>query len=261
MRNFLIAGNWKMNNTLSMAEELISGIVDSISKKTKEELTNVKILVCPEFINLHKVKLIANDSSIFVGAQNCYSELKGAYTGEISPNMLKSLDCQYCIVGHSERRTIFKENDDFINSKIKLLLDADIVPILCVGETLEQRQSGNTFKILKEQLDGSLIGIEKHNVAKIVVAYEPVWAIGTGIAATTKEIEEAHNWLRDYFTTNYEEFISNQIYLLYGGSLTEKNAEETFEINNVNGGLIGGASLVREKFISIINTAIKISNK
>ena len=259
MKKFLIAGNWKMNNTISMAEKLVSTIIDAISNKSKNDLSGVKVLVCPESINLHKVSLIANGSSILVGAQNCYSEQKGAYTGEISPNMLKSVGCQYCIVGHSERRAIFKESDAFINSKIKLLLEKSIIPILCIGETLEQRKAGDTFKILKEQLDGCLNSITPTDVAQIVIAYEPVWAIGTGIAATTKEIEEAHNWLRKYFTSNYRDSISNRIYLLYGGSLTENNAKETFAIENVNGGLIGGASLVTEKFLSIIDTAIEIS--
>ena len=248
-----------MNNTLSAAEELISAITIAASNIPKDDLTDIKVLVCPEFINLHKVTLMADNTPILVGAQNCYSELKGAYTGEISPSMLKAVGCQYCIVGHSERRSIFKEKDNFINAKIKLLLKTDITPILCVGETLEQRQSGNTFQILKEQLDGSLNGFENNDISKIVIAYEPVWAIGTGIAATTKEIEETHNWLREYFTTNHGESVSDQIYLLYGGSLTDKNAEETFAISNVNGGLIGGASLVAEKFVSIINTAIKIN--
>jgi len=142
-----------------------------------------------------------------------------------------------------------------------LLLENDIIPILCIGETLSQRRNRETFKILKDQLNGCLSGIESEDVSKIVIAYEPVWAIGTGIAATKIEIEEAHNWLREYFRSNYSDFIANKIFLLYGGSLSEKNAEETFNIKNVNGGLIGGASLVAEKFISIVDTAIKISNK
>jgi triosephosphate isomerase len=250
-----------MNNTISDAEVLVTAINKSISNINKEDLYNIKVLVCPAFINLHKVTIIASGTPIFVGAQNCYSKLKGAYTGEVSPNMLKAVGCQYCIVGHSERRRIFNETGRFINSKIKLLLEKDITPILCIGETQNEREAGSAFHVLQSQLIGCLDGIDGDDVAKIVVAYEPVWAIGTGIAATCKEIEESHNWIRNYFTNNYGDFISNQIFILYGGSLNDNNAAEIFAIKNVNGGLIGGASLVADKFISIINTAIKISKE
>ena len=261
MKEFFIAGNWKMNNTFSNSKELFIAINDNISNINKNDLTKVKIVICPNFISIYHITIEANGTPIYVGAQNCYSELKGAFTGEVSANMLKSVGCKYCIVGHSERRTIFNESNNFINKKVQILLENDIIPILCIGETLEQRKSSNTFNILKEQLDNCLKDIITDDLTKIVIAYEPVWAIGTGISATILEIEEAHNWLRQYLIANYSEDVANNIYILYGGSLTENNADEILSIKNVNGGLIGGASLDADKFLSIIHTAINKSKE
>jgi len=261
MKKFLIAGNWKMNNTLNMSEELFSAINIAVSNINENDLANIEIVVCPNFVNIYHIVLKASGIPVYVGAQNCYTEIKGAFTGEISATMLKSVGCKYCIVGHSERRTIFKESNEFINKKVKVLIENDINPILCIGETIEERKSSNTFSVLKSQLDNCLKDISTDDLPKIVIAYEPVWAIGTGISATTKEIAEAHNWLRHYLIANYGEIIANKIYILYGGSLTENNADETFSIENVNGGLIGGASLVADKFLSIIHTAIAKSKE
>jgi triosephosphate isomerase len=178
-----------MNNTISEAEDLIW----ELNKAIKDPIPNVKILVCPAFVNLLKVREIASGTPIHIGAQNCYTEQKGAFTGEISVNMLKAVGCEYIIVGHSERRTLFAESNEFINKKVKLILERGMFPILCIGETLEQRKAGNTTQVLKEQLDACLEGIDPDDVRQIVIAYEPVWAIGTGVSATIEEVKEAHS--------------------------------------------------------------------
>ena len=256
MRNIIIAGNWKMNLTISEAVELIN----SLTKILTAPIPLIKVVVCPPFINLLKIKEISSGSPIHLGAQNCFSEMKGAYTGEVSVNMLKAVGCEYIIVGHSERRAYFNETDEFINKKLKIILSKGINPILCIGEKLEDRKNNNTSNVLKEQLDGCLEGIDSDGINNIIIAYEPVWAIGTGISATITEIVETHSWIRNYFLENFDEFVSNQISILYGGSMNEKNAMDILSQSNVDGGLIGNASLNSESFLSIINVAKKIKN-
>lgn len=251
-RKYLIAGNWKMNTTHSTAETLVSEIVDGISKIDNLQ---TKVLVCPPFINISGVFDIARNSLVKVGSQNCYFEEKGAFTGEISIPMLKEVGCSYIIIGHSERRAIFNESNFLINKKVKAILDAELNPILCIGETLEERQTGKTFDVLQRQLNECLQDLSIDEIARVVIAYEPVWAIGTGVSATPKEIAEAHLWMRNYFIEKVGDFTAKDIYLLYGGSLNDANAKETLSIANVDGGLIGGASLVASKFLSIIETA------
>ncbi len=257
-RKFIIAGNWKMNTTINSCVPIINNIISELNNIS--EIKN-SIIICPPFTNLTQVgNEISkyNKNNMFLGAQNCYHQPKGAFTGEISIEMLTALNCQYIIVGHSERRAYFCETDAEINKKILALLASGVTPILCIGETLEERKSENTFNILKSQLDACLKGIPKEKISEVVVAYEPVWAIGTGISATVQEIEEAHNWLREYFTKNYSE-IGEEVYLLYGGSLNNNNAPQILSVHNVNGGLIGGASLEADKFISIIKTSEELS--
>lgn len=251
MRKYLIAGNWKMNTTISETKELINSLKNGLEKIGNVPAT---ILVCPPFVNIPTVKELTQNTQIKVGAQNCHFEKKGAFTGEVSVAMLQSVGCDYIIIGHSERRSLFGETNEFINKKLKTILESGITPIVCIGETLEERKSEATFTVLKEQLEGSLADINNADIDKIVIAYEPVWAIGTGVAATAKEIAVAHNWLREFLVNKYGSNAKN-IYLLYGGSLSDANAEETLGIEDVNGGLIGGASLVTEKFLSIIKTA------
>ena len=312
MRKYLIAGNWKMNTTISETSQIINSIVchcgldpqspdynkEIADKARNDEYSNpITVLLCPPFVNIPKAtelihrhceqsvaipdlnnskshsKEIAttssrNDSSlnIKIGAQNCYFEKKGAFTGEISVEMLKEVGCSYVIVGHSERRAIFDETNELINKKLLAILSEDLIPILCIGETIEDRKSGNTFTVLEQQLNGCLLGIDNSdidgvnsNIDKIVIAYEPVWAIGTGVSATAAEVAEAHKWLREFLVGKFGEK-ANDVYLLYGGSLSDANAEEVLSIKDVDGGLIGGASLVAERFLSIIKTALSIKN-
>ncbi|MGA2298685.1 MAG: triose-phosphate isomerase [FCB group bacterium] len=250
MKKFLIAGNWKMNTTTSDAAELAKTIYDGI----RNESLNIKILVCPPFTNLHPVYNIIKNSQISLGAQNCYFEAKGAFTGEISISMLKELNCSYIIIGHSERRNIFGETDELINKKAKAILENDLIPVICIGETLTERQNNDTFKVLDRQLNKVFNNIDKSFVEKIVIAYEPVWAIGTGIAAVPEQVQEAHSFIRNKLIDIFGEQASS-IYILYGGSLNEENAISVLELDDVDGGLIGGASLKAKSFLSIISTA------
>lgn len=255
MRKYLIAGNWKMNTTISEATELVNSLSNGLKKMG--EISPI-VLVCPPFTNIPKVAELTANSKIKVGAQNCYSEKKGAFTGEISIDMLKVVGCEYIIIGHSERRAIFGETNELINKKLTAILAENIAPILCIGETIAERKAGNTFKVLEEQLNGCLQGVAGSSIDKIVIAYEPVWAIGTGVSATAAEVAEAHKWLREFLVGKFGAK-ANDIFLLYGGSLSDANAKETLSIEDVDGGLIGGASLVAEKFLSIIETANTLS--
>lgn len=255
-RKLLIAGNWKMNTDTDSGVKLANQLKSGISEQVFDL---VDILVCPPSINLYPVKSELQHSKISVGGQNCYFENSGAFTGEISPSMLKSLDLDYCIIGHSERRTIFNENDTTINLKLKALLTEGIKPILCVGEKLEERESGKTFEVIKNQLESGLKDIEKSDISKVVIAYEPVWAIGTGVSASTKQAQEAHLFIRNYLKENYGD-ASESINILYGGSLKPENAEELLTQEDIDGGLIGGASLKSDSFLNIIETAAKLAH-
>jgi len=252
MKKFLVAGNWKMNTTPKEAKELCLFLKNSV----KQIDNNIDILVCPPFTNIQGVREVLEGSEIKFGAQNCYFAEKGAFTGEISLQMLKELYCSYVIIGHSERRKIFKESNELINKKIIACFNTEIIPIFCIGETLEERQSGNTFNILKEQISIGLKDISIEQVKNIVIAYEPVWAIGTGIAATPEQIQETHYQIKEYLNELYKDKMPNLI--LYGGSVDDKNAKSIFELDDVNGGLIGGASLKGDVFLSIIKTANEI---
>lgn len=255
MNKFIIAGNWKMNTTITDGVEIAKNIALNV-----DQIANLKskVIICPPFTHIYSIFKEVCKSKISVGAQNCYFEQKGAFTGEISVDMLKAVECQYIIVGHSERRLYFKESNSDINKKIKAILTNKLNTILCIGETLEQRKNGTTFDVLKKQLDECLADISEEEIKNIVIAYEPVWAIGTGVSASINEVKEAHDWMRSYFEKKYPN-AGKDIYLLYGGSLNDKNAPEILAVENVNGGLIGGAALVPEKFLSIIDTAEKLS--
>ena len=242
-----------MNTNLDSSAQLCLGILEN----TKNRNLKSTVLVCPPFINLGIVSSILNNSNINLGAQNCWYEEKGAFTGEISAEMLKSIGCTYVIVGHSERRTIFGESDEVINKKAKALLKHGIKPIICIGETLEERNSGNTYKVLFCQLDNSFAGFSNADWENIVIAYEPVWAIGTGVTATPEQAQEAHYNIRKYINEKFGETASKSL-ILYGGSMNEKNAYELLGLDDVNGGLIGGAALKVDSFVSIIESAEKI---
>ena len=252
MKQFLIAGNWKMNTNVFEAVELTKHILKGLTDRQIKD--SVKVLICPPYTNLDSVKREISNPNLLMGAQNCHFEPKGAFTGEISIMMLKQFNCQYVIVGHSERRQYFHETNEFINAKIKALLRHSIMPILCIGETLEDRNAGSTFDVLTEQLSKSLAEISNDDIAKIVVAYEPVWAIGTGITATIEQVTEAHNFIRKFLCDNFGEN-ANQVLIQYGGSVNAENAKEILAVENVNGALIGGAALKHEQFLQIIDFA------
>lgn len=250
MRRKLIAGNWKMNTNINSANELVSSIIEKIEgREPKSEL-----LVCPPFTNLSSVNELIKDKNISLGAQNCEYRDSGAYTGEVSVEMLISVGCKYVIIGHSERRQYYGDTDEIINLKIKQVLKHNLTPIFCIGETIEDRNSGNTFKVLENQIRKAYQDIDKNDLSKIVIAYEPVWAIGTGVSATTEQASEAHTWIRNFLNENYGKESSN-IRILYGGSMNEKNSFDLLSCPDIDGGLIGGAALKLESFISILNNA------
>ncbi len=245
----LIAGNWKMNTNNFEAEKLCGLIAGGLMKMPR---IDVKILVCPPSVNISSAGKVIKGTHIALGAQNCHYERKGAYTGEISVEMLSHVGCEYIITGHSERRAYFAETDEIINKKAIAILSGGLIPIICIGESLEQRKAMKTFEILENQLSKCLDGFTSADMEKIVVAYEPVWAIGTGVAATVGQVDEAHNWIREYLINAKGTGAENTI-LLYGGSMNAGNAGELLRLENVNGGLIGGASLKADSFLSIIH--------
>ena len=256
MKKYIIAGNWKMNTTVDTAAELASGIIT----KLVDNRTNVGVLFCPPFINIPFVHYILKGTAIMLGAQNCHAEVKGAFTGEVSAEMLCSAGCSHVIIGHSERRKYFHENDEEINNKIKAARRASLTPLLCIGETLEERQSEQTYNILERQIKGGLTGIEVTSELPLIVAYEPVWAIGTGIAATTEQIQSAHGFIREQLIDLYENS-GREIPLLYGGSVDSSNCKGIFDLDNVCGALVGGASLKVDAFYEIIASAEEASQK
>jgi triosephosphate isomerase len=251
----IIAGNWKMNTLPDEAENLAKNILSGLQDKR----ISTEVVVCPPYTNLQHVSAIVKGSNIKLGAQNCFYELKGAFTGEISIPMLKYFNVDYIIIGHSERRTYFGESDELINKKAKAILENNIKPIICIGETLSERQQGRTFEILFNQIDKCLRDLNSDDFKNLIIAYEPVWAIGTGISATQEQIEEAHNKIKEYIGNLFN--VSNDdIVLQYGGSVTAENSNEILSIENVNGALIGGASLKSEIFLKIIEIAETIIN-
>jgi triosephosphate isomerase len=253
MKKFLIAGNWKMNKNINESEDFIKEIINNFSG----EETNVKLLVCPPYTNLSSVNKLIDNKGIYLGAQNCHWEESGAFTGEISLDMLMSVGCRYVIVGHSERRAMFCETDENINKKIHAILRKSLTPVMCIGETLEQRQAGETFDVLTRQLNVGLKDIDAEQIADIVIAYEPVWAIGTGVAASLEQVDEAHNRIRELLVKKFGS-AANDTIIQYGGSVNENNSKELFKLKNVNGALIGGASLHPDKFLTIYKNALEL---
>jgi triosephosphate isomerase len=250
MRRFFISGNWKMNTVMDEALALIEGIIAGI-----KSCVNVDIVVCPPFPFLFTAAHKAADTALKIGAQNVHFKRSGAYTGEISPPMLKSVGCNYVIVGHSERRLYFKESDSEINRKVDSCLKSSLYPILCVGETAEQKDRGLTFDVLNEQIVYGLEGIDDQMIRDIVIAYEPVWAIGTGVSAEGDLVEETHSFIRKTVKEFACEEVSAGIRIIYGGSVNPVNAGELLKRENVDGALIGGASLKAESFCEIVKTA------
>jgi triosephosphate isomerase len=260
MRHFLIAGNWKMHTTASEAASLARDVAERCLHIAS---TTVHVLLCPPYTSLHAaseaVRLTGVQERVTIGAQNCHHEAQGAFTGEVSASMLTALGCTHVILGHSERRQYAGETDEMLNTKLKAALRAGLIPIYCVGETLEERQRGVTFDVLRRQMGTALAGIELQRHSELVIAYEPVWAIGTGLAATSEQAQEAHAFLRSLLAEQYGNTIASNIALLYGGSMKPDNALDLLSKPDVNGGLIGGASLQAESFAAIIAAAAQAS--
>lgn len=251
MRRKIIAGNWKMNKTLSEAMDL--------AKALRVKLINVKevdVVLCPTSTNLMAVFDIIKETNIGLGGQNMNWEKSGAFTGEVSSAMLKSVGCTYVILGHSERRQLFGETDENVNKKIKSSLAEGLTPIVCVGETLEQRQGGITEKIVGQQVRGCLAGLSEDDVKSIVLAYEPVWAIGTGVNATPDQAEEVHLFIRELVTELYNSTVADSVRIQYGGSVKPQNAAELLSQPNIDGALVGGASLSADSFAEIVKAGI-----
>lgn len=247
MRKKIIAGNWKMNYCVNKADEFVSQIKDTIN--TDE----VDVVICPNFVSLDRVNELIDETNIKLGAQNVYFEDKGAYTGETSVNMLASVGVEYCIVGHSERRQYFNETDEIVNKKAQKLLEKNISPIVCVGETLEERENDKMFEVVENQVRASLDGIEKESIkTKVVIAYEPIWAIGTGKTATAEQANEMCKYIRDVISKMYDEETAECVRIQYGGSVKPANANEILNMSDIDGALVGGASLTND-FVAIVN--------
>lgn len=247
MRKPIIAGNWKMNNTIDESMALSNAI-----KREIFDIANVEIVLCPPFTSLSDVKDIITDTNISLGAQNMFWEEKGAFTGEISPGMLKSLGCKYVIIGHSERRAHFGETNETVNKKLKSALKHGLLPIMCVGEKLEEREAGSAFDVVKDHVENGLSGVGEKEILNIVLAYEPVWAIGTGKNATPDEAEEVHKFIRGLLSKKYGKEISESLRIQYGGSVKPDNIESLITQKDIDGALIGGASLKSESFAEIV---------
>ncbi len=254
LRKYFIAGNWKMNKSTTDAEDLIKSIVSEIGKQI-----DVTVAVCPPFTSLDTVSRIVENTNVLLGAQNMYPEINGAFTGEISPDMLRSLFCTYVILGHSERRAYFNETDEFINLKVRSALENNIKPILCVGETIEERDAGNTMNIVERHVVKGLAGVSNDFAENLVIAYEPVWAIGTGKTATPEMAQEVHHQIRRLLSNQFGEAIAAKIRILYGGSMKPANASELLDQPDIDGGLIGGAALESISFNKLVEIAIQKS--
>ena len=246
-RTPFIAGNWKMNKTVAEAVELVRDLKASLSG-----VQGVEVAVAPPFTALYAVSKELKDSSICLAAQNLFWEEKGAYTGEVSPVMLKELGCHYVIIGHSERRQFFGETDGTVNRKIKAAMTHGLKPIFCVGETLNEREGGETFSVLERQVEGGLENLSAKEIEPLVIAYEPVWAIGTGKTATPQQAEEVHRFIREKLAKTVSRPFADSVRIQYGGSVTPENVKGLMSQENIDGALVGGASLKQETFSKIV---------
>ena len=246
MRKKIVAGNWKMNMGPAKAVELINTLKDKIN------VTDVDVVVCPPYVTLPAVLEAVKGTNIQVGAQNMYFEESGAYTGEVAPDMLVELGVKYVIIGHSERRQYFAETDVTVNKKVKKAIEHNLIPILCVGESLDEREQGITIDLVRLQTKVALKDVAAEDAKKVVIAYEPIWAIGTGRTATSAQAEEVCKAIREVVAEVYGSSVADEVRVQYGGSVNGGNANELFNMGNIDGGLVGGASL-KEEFVSIVN--------
>ena len=258
MRKYLMAGNWKMNKTISEAIVLTQQLCNQYNRKWD----NVDIVVCPSAIDIKSVYTVIDfdKTNIAIGAQNVHWEESGAFTGEISIPMIKEAGCEYCIVGHSERREMFNETDTTVNQKVKALIEAGIAPIVCVGESLSMRDSGDYGAFIVAQVRAALAGLDESDMKNVVVAYEPIWAIGTGRTATPEQAEEVCGAIRATLKDMFGEGVAESCRVLYGGSMNVGNVESLLAQPDIDGGLIGGASLQADSFRQLIESAHEVSN-
>jgi triosephosphate isomerase len=246
MRKKIVAGNWKMNKTLQEGIELAK----TINRQVEDN--GVLVILCTPFIHLTEVRNVITKDSLFLGAQNCAAETSGAFTGEVSVDMIKSTGADYVIIGHSERRSYYHEDDALLNKKTKLSLAAGLTPIFCCGEVLAERQAGDHMKVVRTQIDKGLFDLSPTDFSRIVLAYEPVWAIGTGVTASADQAQEMHKAIREFVAEKYGNQIAENTSILYGGSCKPSNAKELFSNADVDGGLIGGAALNAADFMGIV---------
>lgn len=251
MRKIIIAGNWKMYKTVSEAIELANSL-----NRNLYNIDGVEVVLCPPFTCLDQVSEIISESNIKLGAQNMHWEKEGAFTGEISPLMLKNLGCEYVILGHSERRQYFLETNKIINRKIKSALLNGLTPIVCVGEKLEERKAGKIFDVVKDHIENSLKDISKNEITRVVIAYEPVWAIGTGLTAKPEQAQEVQSYIRKLLSDKYGEQIAEDMTIQYGGSVKPDNIKDLIKEKDIDGVLVGGASLQIDSFTEIVNKSL-----
>ena len=251
MRTPFVAGNWKLNKTPDEAETLARCVVDAVSG-----ITGVDVAICPPFPALERVASAVRGTAIGLGAQNMYWASEGAFTGEVSAPMLLTCGCEYVILGHSERRQFFGETDETVNRRLKTALRAGLKPIVCLGESLDERQADRTEQVVEAQMRGALNGLSADDVQGITLAYEPVWAIGTGLTATPEQAEAVHGFLRQVLARLYRDEGAQAVRIQYGGSVKPDNAALLFDQDNIDGGLIGGASLEADAFAAIVKAAV-----
>jgi triosephosphate isomerase len=247
MRCPLIAGNWKMNNNSAESVKLVSQLREMIS-----DAEGVEVVVAPPYTSLCSVAAAIKDSNIFLSAQNTFWEESGAFTGEISPSMLKDIGCQYTIIGHSERRQYFGETNETVNKRLKAALKVSLTTIVCIGETLEEREAGKTLAVIEQQVREGLNGLSSDEMEKVVIAYEPVWAIGTGKTATPDQAQEVHHFIRKQIAHIFSEKVAEKIRVLYGGSVKSDNVDQLMAQKDIDGALVGGASLKADSFARIV---------
>ncbi|MCL2485025.1 MAG: triose-phosphate isomerase [Endomicrobia bacterium] len=246
MRKPLMAGNWKMNKSIAEAVSMVNALKTAVA-----DVSDVEILLCPTFTALYAVNNEIKGTNINLGAQNLFWEPKGAFTGEISPAMVKDAGCSYVIIGHSERRQYFGETDETVNKRTKAAFAEGIIPIVCVGETLQEREDNVTFKVIEAQIKGGLVNLTAEEAATVVIAYEPVWAIGTGKTATPDQAQEVHAFIRKLYAELYKD-AADKVRILYGGSVNPKNVSELMKQPDIDGGLVGGASLEADSFAQLV---------
>jgi triosephosphate isomerase len=252
-RKKLIAGNWKMNKTSADGVTLARDLVTTIGKQS-----DVEVIVCPPFTAIEAVGKTLEGSNVKLGAQNMHFESSGAFTGEVSAPMLRAIFATHVILGHSERRTLFGETDELINRKVLAALKNQLRPIFCIGETLAEREAGSTLKVVQTQVERGLEGVNKDQLSSIVIAYEPVWAIGTGKVATTEQAQEVHAFIRGLLAKLFTEAVAQKVRILYGGSMKPANASDLLTQKDIDGGLIGGASLEARSFVELVNAAAAV---